>query len=115
MICQITILNYWCCLFTDFTHCGNMSEAEEIYNACMSTVIAKAEAIYSRNTWILVGCILGFVIGTGALFLFCCRRYKRKKQKKGMGTNNNIDDKRKSQIEEEEAMTADTLLEGNKS
>lgn len=99
----------------DFTHCGNMSEAEEIYNACMSTVIAKAEAIHSRNTWILVGCILGSVIGTGALFLFCCRRYKRKKQKKDMGTNNNIDEKRKSQIEEEEAMTADTLLEGNKS
>jgi len=115
MICQITILNYWCCLFTDFAHCGNMSEAEEIYNACMSSVIAKAEAIQARNTWILVGCIVASVIATGVLILFCYRRNKRKKQKKDVGTNNNIDEKRKSQIEEEEAMTADTLLEGNKS
>jgi len=115
MIYQITILNYWCCLFTDFAHCGNMSEAEEIYSACMSSVIAKAEAIQARNTWILVGCILGSVIATGALILFCCRRNKRKKQKKDKGTNNNIDDKRKSQIEEDETKTTDTLLEGKNS
>jgi len=115
MICQITILNYWRCLFTDFTHCGNKSKAEEIYSACMSTVIAKAEAIQARNTWILVGCILASIIATGVLILFCYRRYKRKKQKKDKGTNNNIDEKRKSQIEEEEAKPADTLLEGNKS
>jgi Leucine-rich repeat (LRR) protein len=99
----------------DFAHCGNMSEAEEIYSACMSSVIAKAEAIQARNTWILVGCILGSVIATGALILFCCRRNKRKKQKKDKGTNNNIDDKRKSQIEEDETKTTDTLLEGKNS
>jgi H+/gluconate symporter-like permease len=94
-----------------------MSEAEEIYNACMSTAIAKREAIQARNTWILVGCILASTIATGALILFWYRRNKRKKQKKDTGKNNNIDEKRKSRIEEEEeAMTADnTLLEGNKS
>lgn len=99
----------------DFAHCGNMSEAEEIYDACMSIFIANAEAIQARITWILVGCIVASIIATGALILFCYRRYKRKKQKKDMGTNNNTGEKRNSRIEEEEAMTSDTLLEGNKS
>jgi hypothetical protein len=115
MIRQITFLNYWCCLFTDFAHCGNMSEAEEIYKACMSIVTAKEEAIQARNTWLLVGGILVFIIATGALILFWYLRNKRKKQRKGMGTNNNTDKKCNSRIEEEEATTADTLLEGNKS
>lgn len=92
-----------------------MSEAEEIYDACMSIFIANAEAIQARITWILVGCIVASIIATGALILFCYRRYKRKKQKKDMGTNNNTGEKRNSRIEEEEAMTSDTLLEGNKS
>jgi H+/gluconate symporter-like permease len=93
-----------------------MSEAEEIYKACMSNVIAKAEAIQARNTWILVGCILASAIATIALFLFWYQRNKRKKQKKDMGTNNNTNEKRNSRIEEEEAaMTTDTLLEANKS
>jgi flagellar basal body-associated protein FliL len=93
-----------------------MSEAEEIYNACMTIAKARDEAIQARNTWILVGCILASTIATGALILFCCyRRNKRKKQKKDKGTNNNTNDKRNPQTEEEEAMTANMLLEGNKS
>jgi H+/gluconate symporter-like permease len=92
-----------------------MSEAEEIYSACMSNVLSKAAAIQARNTWILVGSILASIIATGALLLFCYRCNKRKKQKRDMGKNNNTDEKRTSQIEEEDAMTADTLLEGNKS
>jgi cytochrome c-type biogenesis protein CcmH/NrfG len=93
-----------------------MSEAEEIYNACMSNVIAKAEAIRARNTWIIVGCTLASTIATVLLILFCCyQRNKRKKQKKGMGSNNNTDEKHNTRTEEEEAMTEDMLLEGNKS
>jgi uncharacterized protein HemX len=92
-----------------------MSEAEDIYKSCMSIAKAKEEAIQARNTWILVGCILASVIATGALILFWCQRNKRKKQKKDTGTNNNTDEKHNSRIEEEEAMTAVTLLEGNKS
>jgi heme/copper-type cytochrome/quinol oxidase subunit 2 len=93
-----------------------MSEAEEMYETCMSIVIAKEEAIQARITWILVGCTVASIIATVLLILFCYRRNKRKKQKKDMGTNNNTDEKRNSRIEEEEeAMTSDTLLEGNKS
>lgn len=94
-----------------------MSEAEEIYNTCMSTVIAKAEAIRTRNIWIIVVCIVGSVITACALGLFCFRRRsKRKKQKKNNGINNNIDEKGISRTEEEEEqITTDNLLEGNKS
>lgn len=101
----------------DFAHCGNMSEAEEIYNTCMSTVIAKAEAIRTRNIWIIVVCVVGPVITACALGLFCfCRRSKRKKHKKNNGINNNIDEKGISRTEEEEEqITTDNLLEGNKS
>ena len=92
-----------------------MSEAEEIYDACMTTAIAKAEAIQARNTWILVGGILASVIAIVALILFCYCCKKRKKQKRSMGTNNNTDEKRNSRTEEEEPMRADTHLEGNRS
>jgi heme/copper-type cytochrome/quinol oxidase subunit 2 len=93
-----------------------MSEAEEIYNACMLIVTARAEAIQERNIWILVGCILASVIAISILIWFCCyRRNKRKKQKNNTGTNNNTDEKRNRRTEEDEAMTVNMLPEGNKS
>jgi preprotein translocase subunit SecG len=93
-----------------------MSEAEEIYGACMSNVRAKAEAIQAHNTLVIIMCVLGSTMITAVLILCCLlRRSKRKKQKKNAVVNNNIDVKGISRIEEEDEITTDVLLEGKKS
>jgi hypothetical protein len=102
-------------LSADFTNCGNMTEATEIYDACMSAVALRAEAIQARKTWLVVIIILAVTIGIAILILFLVRRRNRRKnQKKKVILNNNTNGKSPSPPEEQE-VSADELLEEVKS
>lgn len=98
----------------DFTHCGNMTEAMEIYEACMSAIAAKAE-VQARKIWLVVLIILAAIICIVILILFLLhRRNKRKNQKKKLNINNNRDQKGLSPPEEQE-ISSDELLREAKS
>jgi preprotein translocase subunit SecG len=92
-----------------------MTEAMEIYEACMSIVAAKAEVVQARKTWLLVIVILAATICICILILFLLhRRNKRKNHKKKLNINNNTDQKGLSPPEEQE-ISSDELLKEAKS
>lgn len=102
----------YCLSVADFTHCGNMTEAMEIYEACMSTIAAKAEILHARKTWLLVIIILAVTICIASLILFLFhRRNKRKNQKKKVSINNNTHQKGVSPPEEQEISSDEMLNE----
>jgi hypothetical protein len=102
----------YCLSAADFTHCGDMTEAMEIYESCMSAVAVKAKIAKARKTWILAIVISGATIFAVTLILvFLHRRYKRKNRKKKVNVNNNTDHNAVSPPEEQETSSDEMLNE----
>jgi hypothetical protein len=67
----------------NFTHCGNMTEAMQIHEACVSAIAVKAKVLQARKTWLLVVIVLGAILVTVksvVILIHQCNKRKNRKQ-----------------------------------